>query len=177
MTKKKVPFFTKLLDLEWRHVDFNAGSVRLDVGTRKNGDARVSYMAAALRRVLEARRAEQLRVQQAGHIQQLVFFRLRAKERGGELRPVPVGSFKRAWLNACRAAGVPGRRLHDRRRTPVRDLERAGVSRTVAMKLVGPRTESMYARYNITSDGDLRLAAQKLDTAVPVATSRTAVRD
>ena len=47
----------------------------------------------------------------------------------------------------------------------MRDLDRAGVSRTVAMELVGHRTEAIYDRYNITSDTDRREAARKLDGA------------
>jgi len=31
--------------------------------------------------------------------------------------------------------------------------------------MVGHKTESIYNRYNITSDGDLRAAARKLDAA------------
>lgn len=156
---------SEVLPLEWGRVDFKAGTVRLDAGTTKNDDARVVYMTAALRRLLEGRLADHEQMKRAGHITPLVFFRERAETRGGEKKPKPVGSFKRAWQLACRAAGVPGKKVHDLRRTAVRDLDRAGVSRTVAMKMVGHRTESMYNRYNITSDGDLKEAARKLDIA------------
>jgi hypothetical protein len=44
----------------------------------------------------------------------------------------------------------------------VRDLERAGVSRSAAMKMPGHRTESIYRRYAIVSEGDLREAGAKL---------------
>jgi integrase len=155
----------EVLPLEWRRVDFAAGEVRLDVGTTKNGDARVFPMTAARRRLLQERHGETERIKKAGHITPLVFFRLVADKRGGEKRPRAIVSFKKAWLLACRAAGLPGRLLHDLRRTAVRNLDRAGVSRTVAMELVGHRTEAIYDRYNITNDTDRREAARKLDGA------------
>jgi integrase len=74
----------------------------------------------------------------------------------------PIKDFRGAWRNACEAAGYPGRIPHDFRRTAVRNLERAGVPRSVAMKMVGHKTETMYRRYAIVSDGDLQDAALKL---------------
>jgi hypothetical protein len=47
----------------------------------------------------------------------------------------------------------------------VRNLVRSGVSERVAMKLTGHKTPSVFARYDIVSDGDLRDAAVKLDRA------------
>jgi hypothetical protein len=44
----------------------------------------------------------------------------------------------------------------------VRNLERAGVSRSVAMKLTGHKTEAVYRRYAIVSSGDLAEASRKL---------------
>ena len=74
----------------------------------------------------------------------------------------PIESFHRAWLSACVAAGVAGRIFHDFRRTAVRNLERAGVPRSVAMQMVAHKTEAIYRRYAIVSDADLRAAADKL---------------
>ncbi len=70
--------------------------------------------------------------------------------------------FRRAWVTACKRALLVGMIPHDLRRTAVRNLERAGVSRSAAMKLTGHRTESVYRRYAIVSESDLREGAAKL---------------
>ena len=76
-----------------------------------------------------------------------------------------ITSFNKAWKIACRAAGCPGRIPHDLRRTAVRNLLRAGSPERVAMRMTGHKTPSVFARYNIVSDGDLREAAEKLNRA------------
>ena len=48
-------------------------------------------------------------------------------------------------------------------RTAVRNLERAGVSRSDAMKMVGHKTESIYRRYAISDERSMRESAGKLD--------------
>jgi len=97
-----------------------------------------------------------------------VFFRMVADERGAEKKPRRIVSFIKAFKTACKNAGCPGRIPHDLRRTAVRNLERAGVPRSVAMKLTGHKTESVYRRYAIADDRDLRVAVERLDAiAVP----------
>jgi len=54
--------------------------------------------------------------------------------------------------------------VHDLRRSAVRTMEQRGVPRSVAMKITGHRTESVYRRYAIVSDADLRDAARKIGT-------------
>jgi hypothetical protein len=41
-------------------------------------------------------------------------------------------------------------------------MERAGTPRHVAMQITGHRTESVYARYDIVVQGDLKSAGEKL---------------
>jgi len=72
---------------------------------------------------------------------------------------------RKAWESACRAAGLPGLLIDDLRRSAVRNMEQAGVPRSVAMKLTGHKTENVYRRYAIVSDADLDSAAQKLAAA------------
>src|SRR4029434_11277159 len=90
----------------------------------------------------------------------------------------PIKTFRRSWLTACVKAGLGteirsadgklikkiGARIpHDFRRTAVRNLERAGVSRSDAMKMVGHKTESIYRRYAIADHKSMQEAAEKLD--------------
>jgi integrase len=77
--------------------------------------------------------------------------------------PQPITFLIKAFKTACRKAGYPGRIPHDLRRTAVRNLERAGVPRSVAMKLTAHKTESVYRRDAIADDRDLRVAVEKLD--------------
>ena len=79
----------------------------------------------------------------------------------------PRRGFTKLWKKACKDAGVPGRLLHDFRRTAVRNLERASIARSVAMKITGHKTESVYTRYAIVSDTDLQEAARKLAGTIP----------
>src|SRR5262249_61066906 len=89
-----------------------------------------------------------------------------AKSRTPTTRGPVIGEqrddFRKAWLTACRDAGVPGKLRHDFRRTAARNLVRRGVPERVAMTITGPLTRSVFDRYNIVSDGDLRDAAAKL---------------
>ena len=75
----------------------------------------------------------------------------------------PIKSFRRAWITACRKAGLPGRLPHDFRRTAVRNLERAGVPRSTAMAMVGHQTEAIYARYAIADESMLQAGGVQLE--------------
>ena len=131
--------------------------VRLDPGTTKSGEGREFSFAnyPQLGELLDAqRRATDAVERKTETVVRWVF------HRGGR----PIKSFRGAWATACKRAGVPGAWFHDLRRTGVRNMERAGVPRSVAMGLSGHKTESIYRRYAIgdrvmQDEGVAKLAA------------------
>ena len=159
---------SEILPLEWRQVDFAAGEVRLDPGTTKNDEGRVFPFTAELGRILEEQQRLADRVRRdKGMIPRYVFVHFGEMKDGtlgrksGE--PITASGFDKAWRRAREKAGCPDRIPHDFRRTAVRNLEQAGVPRSVAMKLTGHKTEAVYRRYAIVSRGDLQTAARRLD--------------
>jgi len=159
LTGWRVP--SEILLLTWAHVDFDAGVVRLDVGSTKNGEGRTFpfRMLPPLEALLRRQRATRHGL--------FVF------HRHGQ----PIRDFYASWRSAVRRAAVKrhesgleevvrpqlvGRIPHDLRRTAVRNLVRAGVPEKTAMLLTGHKTRSVFDRYDIVNEQDLSDAVAKL---------------
>ncbi len=97
---------SEVLTLQWRGVDFAADELRLDAGTKKNGEARIFAITRDLRALLEAQQAERA-ADAGGRRGGLVFFRLVAKDAAARRRPKPITTFDKAWETACRAPDTP----------------------------------------------------------------------
>ena len=139
-------------DCRWTDVDRDAGAIRLRVEAAKTGRGRTVMLEGDLAELIDRRWQARL-FEKGGNVRvaALVF------HREGE----PVGDFRKAWATACQAAGVPDKLFHDLRRTAARNMVRAGVPERVAMAVTGHLTRSMFDRYNIVSEDDLRMAAHK----------------
>jgi integrase len=156
----------EIISLTWPDVDRDGGVIRLRPEASKNGQPRLVPFDRELAALIDRR--WQARLLEDGaevRVTDLVF------HREGE----PIVDFRKAWTSACVAAGlyhvvkqedgseqrVPEKLFHDLRRTAARNMVRAGVPERVAMEITGHRTRSMFDRYNIVSEDDLRSAMQK----------------
>lgn len=149
---------SEVLTLERRQVDMDHGTLRLDAGSTKNREGRVVYLTPSLREALRAQlqRVDELQ-KKLERVIPFVFPHLAGRHKGER-----IIEFRKAWRKATRAAGLPGLLVHDLRRSAVRNMERASVPRSVAMKVTGHRTESVYRRYAIVSDADLQDASRRI---------------
>jgi integrase len=145
---------SEVFNLTVAQVDLQARTVRLEVGTTKSGEGRTYYLTEALHALLTKQLAAIEALKEQRVICPWVFHRPDG---------APIRSLRGAWTAATVAAGYPGKLLHDFRRTAVRNLERAGVPRASAMKMVGHATESIYRRYAIQDETMLREASAKLE--------------
>jgi integrase len=177
----------EILTLTWADVDRDSGIIRLRPENSKNRRGRVLAIEGELVPLLEQRWQARVVKDSQGiqHVVEWVFHR----------RGRPIVDFRKAWAAACAKAGfarpklddtgspvldskgqpvmVPTKLVHDFRRTAARNLVRAGVPERVAMAVTGHLTRSMFDRYNIVAEDDLRSAMQRT-AAYHRAASRTA---
>ncbi len=141
--------FGEIISLTWSQVDKVNWCVRLHAGETKNDESRIIYLDEELIDVFK----KQLKLMKdAALITSYVF----PSREGGK-----INNFKRSWNTAIKKSGIPRRIFHDLRRTAVRNMIRAGVPEVVAMRISGHKTRSVFDRYNIVNETDLKIAADK----------------
>jgi integrase len=141
----------EISNLTWESVDLQAKELRLR--TSKNKEGRCIPLQGELWGVIERQwAAREITLKGRTQISHWIFH-----NKGKQIK-----SYYKAWHTACDAAGVLGKLPHDCRRTAARNMTRAGVTETVAMSITGHKTNSMFRRYNITSQEDKKQAL--LDT-------------
>ncbi len=133
--------------LQWSSVDRDGEIIRLERARSKSGKPRVfPYgLFPALKALIDKRWTGR---------NGLYVFHLNG-------RPIGLGALRCAWRSATKRAGLPGRLIHDLRRTAARNMRRAGVSEGEIMALCGWKTRAMFDRYNIIDEADLAAAVAK----------------
>jgi integrase len=131
-------------------VDREQGIVRIEAGEAKNDEARTIYIDEELNEIFK----EQWEVsKKAKKLLPNIFLN---KHGLGKIK-----DFRCAWKNACEKSGIGEKLFHDLRRTAVRNMVRSGIPEQVAMMISGHKTRSVFNRYNIVNDADLKLASEK----------------
>ena len=149
----------ELLKLQVPQIDLRLRQIRLAPGTTKNGRGRVLPIYGDMIPFLTRHLAE---LQRDYPGCPWVF------HRDGKR----IKYFQVAWGSATARAGLSWLLFHDLRRSAVRNMERAGVPRSVAMEISGHRTEATYRRYDIVSSRDVSDAGSKLANYLSKAKSR-----
>jgi integrase len=129
--------FREVFDLAWSEVDLEARTVALPAHRAKSKKGRALVLSgdllALVQRRYEARDGRFL-FHHHGHC---------------------ILDIRKRWRKATAAAGVPGLLFHDLRRSGVRNLVRAGVDPTIAMRISGHKTRAVFDRYNIIDESDI----------------------
>ncbi len=147
---------SEIASLTWANLDYKGRVIRLGAEASKNGHGRVVALEGELLVIIERRLAARAVPLPTGEtLLAAQVFHLNGR---------PVGDFRQAWATACQQVGVAGKLFHDLRRSSVRNMIRAGVPERVAMEISGHRTRSIFDRYNIVSERDLREAIRKTET-------------
>jgi integrase len=137
--------------LEWS--DVRDGNIYLRGVHSKNGEPYYVPVVGELTQLVDRRKdARSVKTDSGVVLCSLVFHRV----------GLPVLEFRKSWATACKKAGCEGRLFHDLRRSAARNLIRSGVSKDVAKQVGGWKTDSMFSRYNVTGEEDLRDAMQKV---------------
>lgn len=137
----------EILSLKWSQMSLTDRKIMLESGSTKNEESRLIKMTDTVYEAI----CEQRIIHDRDFPDSPYVFTFSGKK---------MYWFYRAWRKACKASGLEGRIFHDLRRTAVRNMMRSGVQEKVAMKISGHKTRSVFDRYNIVNEEDLKRAAE-----------------
>jgi integrase len=140
----------ELLKLRWDQVDFEASQIWLERGQTKAKVARVLPIYGEMREVLVGAFKER----NEKHPKCELIFNRNGRQ---------IADFRKAWARACSMAEVKGLHFHDLRRSAVRNMDRAGIPRATIRRIIGHETDSMFDRYRIVDQKDIREAGRKAE--------------
>lgn len=154
----------EILNLTWDRIDTVHWELRLRSIDTKTGQPRTLPLTGDLLNVVRGQR--KLRDTQFPECPYVFFYTRRIqggnRKNGGRTEPGdPIRSIRDAWHTACEEVGLAGLLFHDLRRTAARNMRKAGVHPHTIMLITGHRTDSMFRRYDIQDNKDLREAANR----------------
>ena len=146
---------SEITGLTWARVDRGKKTVRLEAGETKNDEGRILHLDDELLQIIECQWNTR---KEKGVLAPYIFPNRRGTGR--------IRDFRYVWKKACINANIGNRIFHDFRRTAIRNMIRAGVPESVAMKISGHKTRSVFDRYNIVDEKDLKDATQMLEVYI-----------
>src|SRR5262249_7404252 len=117
----------EVITLEWADVDLDGQRLTLRRERSKNGQPRTVAFVGSRGEIVARRYAVRGECRYVFHRNEC-----------------PIHDFRGSWEKACEAAGKPGLLFHDLRRSAVRNLVSAGVDQSVAMRITGHKTVSVF---------------------------------
>ncbi len=156
---------SEIVGLKWSNVDRVNKVIRLEPGTTKSGRGRVYPYGSfrLLERLIERRKRKGVETEsRIGGTIAHVFHR----------NGVPIQTFYKSWRRACERAGIPGFWYHDLRRCAAQNLVRARVPIQTAMAVLGHATRSIFDRYAIVDEEDLRTGIEQYARRMSLARTR-----
>jgi len=138
----------EILNLTWDRVNLKEGYIDLTADDTKTSEPRRIYLNETLLEIFS-------NVGKIRRIKHQNVFTYRGN---------PMTTIKHSFQDACKKAGIKDFRFHDLRHTFNTNMRKAGVDRSVIMKITGHKTMAMFERYNTVDSDDARCAMTQFET-------------